>query len=185
MHVHARRVNEALEVRFRSSLRSPRTCRRRFPRSDDSSFRTPSIGCPTPSFAATRRRTCCSRWSTSPGPMLHADRALIYDVQLTTQLAVGLCEWLRPGSDIPHRQRDVSAATVQDGGDELSRTGAPLESSRLAVQPACSPPTEPTSCCTGRWRFSACSGIRSDSATTASTCSRSTRSIAGSRVGLR
>jgi PAS domain S-box-containing protein len=70
------------------------------------------------------------------GPMLHADRALIFDVQFKTQLAVSLCEWLRPGSgDVPHKQPAYPLRLFRTAVYELTRTGEPLESSRSDVSP--------------------------------------------------
>jgi two-component system CheB/CheR fusion protein len=69
------------------------------------------------------------------GPVLHADRALIYDIQLTTQLAVALCEWLRPGSDVAPTKAAYPLRLFETATIEICRTGAALESSRSAVHP--------------------------------------------------
>jgi PAS domain S-box-containing protein len=69
------------------------------------------------------------------GPILQADRALIYDIQLTTQLAVGLCEWLEPGSGVAPTKATYPLGLFRTATLEVSRTGAPLESSRTAVHP--------------------------------------------------
>ena len=69
------------------------------------------------------------------GPALRADRASIYDVQLSAQLAVGLCEWLRPGGDVSPTKATYPLELFGAAAAEIARTGNPLESSRSAVHP--------------------------------------------------
>jgi two-component system CheB/CheR fusion protein len=67
------------------------------------------------------------------GPVLDADRALIYDVQFSSGLAVGLCEWLRPtvGPTKATYRLDLFGAAAR----EMAQTGAAIESSRSAIHP--------------------------------------------------
>jgi PAS domain S-box-containing protein len=69
------------------------------------------------------------------GPTLSADRALIYDIQLTAQLAVGLREWLRPGAGITPTKAAYPLRLFQTAATEISRTGAVLESSQGSIHP--------------------------------------------------
>lgn len=69
------------------------------------------------------------------GPTLHADRALIYDIQLTTELAVGMYEWLEPGGRVASTLATYPLRLFNSAALEVARTGAALESSRSAVHP--------------------------------------------------
>ena len=69
------------------------------------------------------------------GETLQVDRALIYDVRLETEQAVALCEWRLPGSVTPSAKATYPLRLFATATAEVSRTGAPLESSYLAVNP--------------------------------------------------
>src|SRR5262249_12490804 len=69
------------------------------------------------------------------GPVLRVDRALIYDIQLGPQLAVGLCDWLRPGIDLAPTRAVYPLNLFASAARRLASTHAPLESSRDAVHP--------------------------------------------------
>lgn len=69
------------------------------------------------------------------GPVLRADRALIYDVQLGAELAVGLCEWLRPGSGIMPTRDVYPLRLFASAAEHIAATREPLESSWDAVHP--------------------------------------------------
>jgi len=70
------------------------------------------------------------------GSTLRVDRALIYDVQLAKQQAVGLCEWLRPDRDIAPTNAVYPLQLFANAAREIARTGAPLVSHRAAPHPA-------------------------------------------------
>jgi PAS domain S-box-containing protein len=67
------------------------------------------------------------------GPVLDADRALIYDVQLSTGRAIGLCEWLR--SDVLPTKDVYPLEIFGACAAEMARTGEPIESSATAIHP--------------------------------------------------
>jgi PAS domain S-box-containing protein len=68
------------------------------------------------------------------GPALRVDRALIFDVQFSSQLAVGLCEWLQPDRSIAPTKAAYDLRQFEAAAHEMRRTGA-LESSRDDVHP--------------------------------------------------
>lgn len=69
------------------------------------------------------------------GPVLHVDRALIYDVQLDTQLAVGLCEWLDRTGVAKSTKASYPLALFRSALAEILATGAMLQSASSDVHP--------------------------------------------------
>ncbi len=69
------------------------------------------------------------------GPMLGADRALIYDVRYARGTAVALCDWLQPGSHVASGKTTYDLAEFATAAREMARSGEPLESSRIDVHP--------------------------------------------------
>jgi PAS domain S-box-containing protein len=70
------------------------------------------------------------------GPTLDADRALIYDIRFEEHVAVALCEWLRPGSDVKPTKATYPLSLFATAAREIERDRMPLESSRDMVHPA-------------------------------------------------
>ena len=100
-----------------------------------SSCRTPSTGCPTPFFAATRADVLQSLVDIA-GPTLGADRALIYDVQLLTRHRRRSLRVAAAGEPTSRAdEHAIRCALFATAASEIARTGAPLESSRIAVHP--------------------------------------------------
>ena len=68
------------------------------------------------------------------GTALHVDRALIFDVQFETGLAVGLCEWLQPDPSITPTKAAYDLRLFEAAAQEM-RDGRAIESSRDNVHP--------------------------------------------------
>jgi PAS domain S-box-containing protein len=69
------------------------------------------------------------------GPALRVDRALIYDVQLDSRLAIGLCEWLRPGGEVGPTRAVYPLDLFPSVAQHFVTAQTPIESSVDTVHP--------------------------------------------------
>jgi PAS domain S-box-containing protein len=69
------------------------------------------------------------------GPALEVDRVLLFDVRLSSQVALRLCEWRHPARTLASTDGDYPLHLFSTAARELERSGGPLESSHSAVHP--------------------------------------------------